>query len=292
MVQKRVTAQGWLGSTPEGQRPQIRGLRAGGSLAVASSIPATQLSSPARLAERVVTPHTPRPNDVGGPTTFPGRQKGGDPAASGDLRLGHAWRRASIPLHALTTFLSALGAFCLFEPRVARICLGNLRYMCSDNGNASQGADDTSVRARGVLSVGISRFLDKSQHFTVHLFRPLRPGSARGSDGGPRRFTEVVPTPHAYSGQWPVKTKRARARSCASVVTRKRPSLNRAAFPLQDDDHLLVFLRYVERNPLHAGLIGRAKAWGGPASTATPRGHWPSGWISGRSPAARSGWRR
>ena len=59
MVQKRVTAQGWQGSTPEGQRPQIRGLRAGGSLAVASSIPATQLSSPARLAERVITPHAP-----------------------------------------------------------------------------------------------------------------------------------------------------------------------------------------------------------------------------------------
>ncbi len=59
MVQKRVTAQGWLGSTPEGQRPQIRGLRAGGALAVASSIPATQLSSPARLAERGVTPHAP-----------------------------------------------------------------------------------------------------------------------------------------------------------------------------------------------------------------------------------------
>ena len=235
MVQKRVTAQGWLGSTPEGQRPQIRGLRAGGSLAVASSIPATQLSSPARLAERVVTPHTPRPNDVGGPTTFPGRQKGGDPAASGDLRLSHrapgrGGRRASIPLHALTTLRSALGSFCLFEPRVARICLGlgNLRYICSDDGNASQGADNTSVRARGVLSVEIPRFLDKSRHFTVHLFRPWRPGSARGSDGGPRRFTEVVPTPHAYSDQWPVETKRARARSCASVVTRKRPSLNRA----------------------------------------------------------------
>jgi hypothetical protein len=59
MVQERVTAQGWLGSTPEGQRPQIRGLRAGGALAVTSSIPATQLSSPARLAERVVTPHAP-----------------------------------------------------------------------------------------------------------------------------------------------------------------------------------------------------------------------------------------
>ena len=163
-----------------------------------------------------------------------GVQRGeGDPAASGDLRLGHrapgrGGRRASIPLHALTTLLSALGAFCLFEPRVARICEGNLRYICLDNGNASQGADNTSVRAGGVLSVGIPRFLNKSQHFTVHLFRPWRPGSVRGSDGGPRRFTAVVPTPHAYSGQWPVKTKRARARSCASVVTRKRPSLNRA----------------------------------------------------------------
>src|SRR5271157_6642674 len=36
MVQTQVTAQGWLGSTPEGRRPQIRGWRAGGSLAVAS----------------------------------------------------------------------------------------------------------------------------------------------------------------------------------------------------------------------------------------------------------------
>ncbi len=42
MVQKRVTAQGWLGSTSVGQRPQIRGHRAEGSLAVASSTPATQ----------------------------------------------------------------------------------------------------------------------------------------------------------------------------------------------------------------------------------------------------------
>ena len=86
MVQKQVTAQGWLGSRPEGQRPQIRGLRAGGSLAVASSIPATQLSSPARLAERVVTPHAPM---TLGANHVSRAQKGGDPAASGDLRLGH-----------------------------------------------------------------------------------------------------------------------------------------------------------------------------------------------------------
>ena len=67
---------------------------------------------------------------------------------------------------ALTTLLSALEAFC---------------FVCAD-----------------------SAFLNKSQHFTVHLFRSGRPGSARGSDGGPRWFTAVVyprPTPPAASGQ-------------------------------------------------------------------------------------------
>ena len=192
MVQKRVTAQGWLGSTPEGQCPQIRGLCAGGSLAVASSIPATQLSSPARLAERIVTPHAPM--TLGGQPRFPVRRKGGNPAASGDLRLGHrapgrGGRRASIPLHALTTLRSALGAFCLCEFRVFSTNLNILRSICSGQGDPARRAAATAA---------------------------------------PRRFTAVVPTPHAYSGQWPVKTKRARARSCASVVTRKRPSLNRA----------------------------------------------------------------
>jgi len=52
MVQTQVTAQGWRGSTPEGRRPQIRGWRAGGSLAVASSTPATPpLLSPAKIRE-------------------------------------------------------------------------------------------------------------------------------------------------------------------------------------------------------------------------------------------------
>ncbi len=76
--------------------------------------------------------HAPRPNDVGGQPRFPGARTGGDPAAAGDLRLGHAWRRASIPLHVLTTLWSALGAFCLLEPRGARIWPGNLRNICSD----------------------------------------------------------------------------------------------------------------------------------------------------------------
>jgi putative transposase len=33
------------------------------------------------------------------------------------------------------------------------------------------------------------------------------------------------------------------------------------SFPVQDDDHLLTVLRYVERNPARAGLVDRAEAW-------------------------------
>jgi putative transposase len=33
------------------------------------------------------------------------------------------------------------------------------------------------------------------------------------------------------------------------------------AFPIQEDDHLLTVLRYVERNPLRAGLVPRAEDW-------------------------------
>ncbi len=37
-----------------------------------------------------------------------------------------------------------------------------------------------------------SAFLNISQHFTAHLFRPWIPNSTRGIDSGPRQFTEVV----------------------------------------------------------------------------------------------------
>jgi putative transposase len=33
------------------------------------------------------------------------------------------------------------------------------------------------------------------------------------------------------------------------------------SFPIQEDDHLLRVLRYVERNPLRAGLVDRAEQW-------------------------------
>ena len=33
------------------------------------------------------------------------------------------------------------------------------------------------------------------------------------------------------------------------------------AFPIEQDDHLLTVLRYIERNPLRAGLVRRAEEW-------------------------------
>jgi putative transposase len=34
------------------------------------------------------------------------------------------------------------------------------------------------------------------------------------------------------------------------------------AFPIEQDSHLLAVMRYVERNALRAGLVGRAREWG------------------------------
>jgi putative transposase len=46
------------------------------------------------------------------------------------------------------------------------------------------------------------------------------------------------------------------------------------SFPVQTDEHLLTVLRYVERNPLRAGLVGRAADW-----------RWGSLWRRERGPA-------
>ena len=48
------------------------------------------------------------------------------------------------------------------------------------------------VRARTVSGCVNSANLNISQHFTVHLFSPWIPSSARGKGGGPRRFTAIV----------------------------------------------------------------------------------------------------
>ena len=51
--------------------------------------------------------------------------------------------------------------------------------------------------------------------------------------------------------------------------------------PVQDDDHLLTVLRYVERNPLRANLVQRAEQW--------PWSRWA--WrVSGKRPETLAAW--
>ena len=64
------------------------------------------------------------------------------------------------------------------------------------------------------------------------------------------------------------------------------------SFPVEGDEHLLILGRYVERNALRAGLVGRAEAWpwgslyqrergdgAGRPALAVPPVPWPAGWL-------------
>jgi REP-associated tyrosine transposase len=57
------------------------------------------------------------------------------------------------------------------------------------------------------------------------------------------------------------------------------------AFPIAEDDHLLTVLRYVERNPLRAGLVSQVDAWPW-TSLALAKQKAPPAWYS-RGPLPR-----
>ena len=63
-------------------------------------------------------------------------------------------------------------------------------------------------RARTVSGCVNSAFLNISQHFTGHLFRPWRPSSARDSDGGPDDPPRSCSTLH-----WPNPRRKRQPRS-------------------------------------------------------------------------------
>jgi putative transposase len=59
------------------------------------------------------------------------------------------------------------------------------------------------------------------------------------------------------------------------------------AFPIQEDDHLLTVIRYVERNPVRAGLVDRAERW--PWSS-LGAGAWPAVRLDPGPVARGPGW--
>ncbi len=61
------------------------------------------------------------------------------------------------------------------------------------------------------------------------------------------------------------------------------------AFPIEEDEHLRKVLRYVERNPLRAGLVERAEDWAWSSLPATRRRGRPS-WLDPGPAPRRRGW--
>jgi putative transposase len=63
------------------------------------------------------------------------------------------------------------------------------------------------------------------------------------------------------------------------------------AFPVQEDDHYLTVLRYIERNPLRAGLVTRSQDWEWSSLKPTLRSG-PEGLLSDGPLIKGSGWTR
>ena len=61
------------------------------------------------------------------------------------------------------------------------------------------------------------------------------------------------------------------------------------AFPIQDDEHYWTVLRYVERNPLRAGIVTRSQDWEWSSLKPTTRSH-PDGLLSDGPLAKFRGW--
>ena len=136
-------------------------------------------------------------------------------------------------------------------PRTARASQAGYTYHVLNRGNARaevfhkpgdfsaflQVIDESSVR----LPMGLLAFCLMPNHF--HLV--VRPHA----DGDLSRWMQWLLTTHVrryvkhhgHSGHvWQGRFK---------------------AFPIQDDDHLVTVVRYVERNPLRANLVTRAEDW-------------------------------
>jgi putative transposase len=60
------------------------------------------------------------------------------------------------------------------------------------------------------------------------------------------------------------------------------------AFPIQQDEHLLSVLRYVERNPLRANLVARAEEWAWSSLSWRPTGKRPEILSDGPVPLPRN----
>src|SRR5208283_886500 len=111
------------------------------------------------------------------------------------------------------------------------------------------------VLARGVSGCVNSANLDKSRQCTAHLFSLWIPSSARGIDGGPRRFTEVVLNEQAL----PVASMKSSRSPDATSATLAKTSL--AAMASVDLSELRFSLLFSTARPSGTGESGSCASW-------------------------------
>ena len=136
-------------------------------------------------------------------------------------------------------------------PRTARASVGGLCYHVMNRGNAraeifwkreDYAAFLTLLRdATDRVPVRVLAYCLMPTHFHLALW-PRR-------DGDLSRFLHWLLTAH-------VRRYHQHYQSSGHVWQGRFK-----AFPIQQDDHLLTVLRYIERNPVRAGLVTRAEEW-------------------------------
>ncbi|MCP9469897.1 MAG: transposase [Nitrospira sp.] len=136
-------------------------------------------------------------------------------------------------------------------PRTARASVGGLCYHVLNRGNARaevfRRPEDYAV-FRDLLREAADRVRMRVLAYCVmpnHFHLALWP---RG-DGDLSRFMQWLLTTHVRRYH--------RYYQSSGHVWQGRFK----AFPIQQDEHLLTVLRYIERNPLRAGLVARAEDW-------------------------------
>ena len=136
-------------------------------------------------------------------------------------------------------------------PRTARASVGDLCYHVINRGNAQSEvfhkAGDYQAFVE-LISLACDRIPMRLLAYCVmpnHFHLVLQPYSDR--DLG--RWMQWLLTAH-------VRRYHQHYRSSGHVWQGRFK-----AFPIEQDDHLLTVLRYIERNPLRAGLVERAEDW-------------------------------
>src|SRR5215470_14514416 len=136
-------------------------------------------------------------------------------------------------------------------PRVARASVGGICYHVINRGNAQATVFHTPDDFRAFLAVlaeAVERVDPRVIGYCVmpnHFHFVLWPKG----DGDMSRFMQWLLTAH-------VRRYHAVHDSSGHLWQGRYK-----AFPIQDDDHLLTVLRYVERNPLRARLVRKAENW-------------------------------